>query len=809
MKKTRILSFLLVFAMLCGLVCIPTTAEVNSADDWQLADGWEANPLTFTYNDYLSDWLSTPAIDKLTYTNPNVSTETADDWSVDFDIYYDDTQANPNQRMYFDVTMKSGDMYKVVVQRRYNAESIQIRNQFRYYNSDYGDSNWRNVFFTLSDATGTISAESTASTVEGSKIDIWSSALSTASIANTETAFNVGLSCVDTKFTLEITTLDGRNVYTLVDTNSVLGTKDDVVSKIVFYPETTGTDNTWDISDLTITNGTTLTAAPQDPANYTIGRGWSYSTGFELRHDNETAKGAKATYTGNTVAANEGFELQFDMNHLDLAAVDADTYPVAMTQFKLGNVDVLIRVARRYNSGIFKNYHTIEVKNPADSGWTKIQAADWYNSPEFTSYRLTIKRNANENGLTVTVKSIDEKTTMFSNSYAYNADTFNFDLSGALSNLNFYGQKEEGNWRYSNMSFKKTTDNTNWTEIKDFTTPSAWALASGWTYGHAYTLVNATRTENQYAKYELFTNKVGDFKISYAVDFLSEGVETQNNFEFKLGDNLFAVRTGRRPQSSVMKNLFMFTCNTESEIKMSDSWVDASQYGVGDNATVSITYDADTAKLVCVVNFYTGTTRTWGQTVTVTNGQYQINTSDAVANAGIVMNQTDILSGLGFEAGKPAGIYRVNDIFIDTEADVNTNGFKLVGVQDTDPAAEKINVRFVGVVDQPEDFQKIGIKVTAYLNGEKHKDFDIATTEVYKAITGSANGVNSTITAEELGGEYVYALTIKGVPASGTVTFEVTPYTVDVNDSSNVTDYATYEVVYQNGEYVSGTKAAE
>lgn len=783
MKKTRILSFLLVFAMLCGLVCIPTTAEVNSADDWQLPEGWEANPLTFTFSNYLNN--------TLVYNNPNAATETAGEWEASFDVIFDDSVEIPDQRMNIDIDMQSGQKYRLVLQRRYNDH--RIRTQFRLNGAD--------AYYTLN-------AEKTAGEMSASgTADTWSNNLATANAIAAETAFTLTLKYDETNgLVMTLAGIDGTVYFTLTDAiadgkAAITNADEDVVKKITVTPDTSSNDgstkhNFWDLIPTVKLDGAVDTDV-QNPANYKIGTAWSYSTGLELHHDNATAKGANATYTGATAATNEGFELQFDINYLDFTTTS--NVPNAMTHFKIGNTDILIRLARRYNADIFKNYHTIEVKGPSDNSWTKI-TDKWVNTPEYTSYRFSISRVANSGVITMKWSLIDGTEL-----YTTTTDSAAYDLSGALSNFNFYGQNNVGSWKYTNMSLKTTADNTNWTEIKAFDTTAGWTLGAGWTYVNAYSLINATKKENEFAKYELFTNKVGDFKISYEVDFLTKAAETQNNFEFYLGDTRYSVRTALRT-----KNLFMFTSKkgSDAEIKFSDSWVDPSN-GVGDRATVSITYDVETVTLVCVVNFYDGATRTWGQTVTVTNGEYKINTEAATTNAAIVLNDTDALQKITMDAGKNAGVYRVKNLFIDTEADVNTNGFKLVGVQDTDPAAEKINVRFVGVVDQPEDFQKIGIKVTAYLNGEKHKDFDIATTEVYKAITGSANGVNSTITAEELGGEYVYALTIKGVPASGTVTFEVTPYTVDVNDSSNVTDYATYEVVYQNGEYVSGTKAAE
>lgn len=105
-------------------------------------------------------------------------------------------------------------------------------------------------------------------------------------------------------------------------------------------------------------------------------------------------------------------------------------------------------------------------------------------------------------------------------------------------------------------------------------------------------------------------------------------------------------------------------------------------------------------------------------------------------------------------------------------------GVKTYGVQNSQAADGKFNVRFVGTLDSL-DYLTIGFEVTAYWRGEdgslQQKDFRVDCQKVYRSITGKAeNGIDFEATAEELGGEYVFALSILNAPASeaaGAVTF--------------------------------------
>lgn len=106
---------------------------------------------------------------------------------------------------------------------------------------------------------------------------------------------------------------------------------------------------------------------------------------------------------------------------------------------------------------------------------------------------------------------------------------------------------------------------------------------------------------------------------------------------------------------------------------------------------------------------------------------------------------------------------------------------RLAGVQsaqnDTDGTYA---VRFVGALGDDvklEDYTEVGFLLTATYGEDGSRELSKACMTVYSKIVGQEGGVTSEYTAETLGAEYLFALAIRGIPASiGDVTFTVTPY---------------------------------
>ena len=82
------------------------------------------------------------------------------------------------------------------------------------------------------------------------------------------------------------------------------------------------------------------------------------------------------------------------------------------------------------------------------------------------------------------------------------------------------------------------------------------------------------------------------------------------------------------------------------------------------------------------------------------------------------------------------------------------------------------SVRFVGTV-KDLNYSEIGFKITA-MDGAK--SWTKGTNVVYSKLIGSTDTGVVEYTSENLNGQYIYALTIQGVPTEGTVTFNVTTY---------------------------------
>ncbi len=139
----------------------------------------------------------------------------------------------------------------------------------------------------------------------------------------------------------------------------------------------------------------------------------------------------------------------------------------------------------------------------------------------------------------------------------------------------------------------------------------------------------------------------------------------------------------------------------------------------------------------------------------------------------------------------------------------------LQGSQETVAENDLQKVRFLATINaNGTALKSIGFKVSYSFmdNGQKverglveGQPGAVSCEWIYKSIKAVENGVTYSYSAASLGGDYIYALSIAGVPTNkGEVTFTVTPFTVDQNDKE-VTGQG-WTVVYNAGEFVSATK---
>ena len=136
-------------------------------------------------------------------------------------------------------------------------------------------------------------------------------------------------------------------------------------------------------------------------------------------------------------------------------------------------------------------------------------------------------------------------------------------------------------------------------------------------------------------------------------------------------------------------------------------------------------------------------------------------------------------------------------------APVTEGAVMFCGVQNTEAKDGSFNLRFFGTVDSLH-YSVLGYDLSCtWAEGEKpEKEF--TTDTVYKTITATENGMTKQYTAEGFSAEYIWAVTMAGIPATGEVTFTVKPFSRD--PEGNKTTIGVYTLVYRDGEFVSLTR---
>ena len=194
-------------------------------------------------------------------------------------------------------------------------------------------------------------------------------------------------------------------------------------------------------------------------------------------------------------------------------------------------------------------------------------------------------------------------------------------------------------------------------------------------------------------------------------------------------------------------------------------------------------YDVETGKNV--VGMATGNKMS---TTEVTEGEWYTITVVMTANSSTVYCGSTLLgtSGQSF-AGRTAGhglfnfnanandnsvTYYIDDLSVSTVAD--DTFIKVTGYQKTLVGADgKYNVRFIAAIgDLFDGQQNVGFEIESVANG---KSWDKTTQTVYESIT--ANYGTESVLASSIGGKYVTAIAITGIPSDlGTVELVVKPY---------------------------------
>lgn len=125
------------------------------------------------------------------------------------------------------------------------------------------------------------------------------------------------------------------------------------------------------------------------------------------------------------------------------------------------------------------------------------------------------------------------------------------------------------------------------------------------------------------------------------------------------------------------------------------------------------------------------------------------------------------------------------------------------GCQTSAVASGKFNTRFIATVDSLE-YKEVGFEITVTdFNGQDGDMVIYDSKTVYQSIIGNDKvGGTVTYTAEDLGGTYIYALSVNNIPTSNPVTFLVTPYHIEIGGTDRVPG-TSYLVTVNNGNVAS------
>lgn len=772
MKSKQLFAILLCAVLLFGALVPAVSAETvtDRAGEWQPGDGWSDAPV-FRFNNYGKD--------TLTFTNPTAATETDGNWSVSADVMMDLVDlTKTDQRMTIAVNFASGDRYIMWFQRRWVNNSIlnyQTRLQTQLNNTN-GD-----VKFKVSGASANAVASKSGSVAN------WLSGLPTIEQMRAETSFRLSLGYQDGTLTMAFDTLGGDRVFTLtgssLDSNAdnYVAARADRITGVSFIPDNSmgaaGT-NYWDIANLTVTGAAGVNPATADAKNYAIGNGWECRNGFELSYTNKQ-NDKRAVWKGS-IPENTEFSVQYDLTHTELTysdLTDTTDRPLnAMTQFSVGGDSVLIRASRRYHSKIWKNYFTIEVMKQGTNKWEKV-LDKWVNTPEYTGYRIRMERNE-EGYLVYNIFSLTGK--LLVNFY----DEKSGAHTGAVTNFSLHGQNGYGKWKCSNLSL--TVGDPAVPDAR-FTEPVMWSLSSGWYARNGSMLIDSTGKGSTVCR--LLTNAQGTFTMSYDVNFLTSALDTASNMSFRLAGKVFRLCIERVKIEGTWKNRMTVFVDGETAITQTTE-------AASSQVSVTVKHDHPTSgnNLRMALAFADGSKLSWGTT------------EEAL---GLTAGAFDgLLSEWTFTGAENNGIYGVSLLRLNVTRDT-TSAFRFVGVQNTaiDVSGEtpKTDVRLIGVLDSL-DYEAIGMDVLGFLGAADEtpdRTFRKEAKTVYGSILASADGSARRITASELGGSYIWALTVCGVPAEGTVTLAVSLYTVK---DGTKTATGTYEVVFTDGVYVSAAR---
>ena len=324
-------------------------------------------------------------------------------------------------------------------------------------------------------------------------------------------------------------------------------------------------------------------------------------------------------------------------------------------------------------------------------------------------------------------------------------------------------------------------DENSWIIENEQPNKSAWSTADGKNftttvyyhsyYGNSTMPITQPSTATSAVEYDLS----GGFKFTYTANIANNG---DNGNRVANGDNRY-VAFG----DAIKFNVHMANGKYILTAGGKDYTLDISEDRFNKaNTTFSIVYKNGKVSVYSealggIVTFSDGTTEVAVDAAALEGAKVVLYKGWGLhtAEAGTTPETVDVYTNISFET-IPAPVAPVYE-----------------GVQEG-MVDDVFSVRFVGTV-KDLNYSEVGFEITA-MDGAKY--WTKSTNTVYSKLIGNTGTGIVEYTKENLSGEYIYALTIKGVPKTGTVTFNVKTY--GIVDGVKVVG-KTYAVTYTNGVY--------
>lgn len=206
--------------------------------------------------------------------------------------------------------------------------------------------------------------------------------------------------------------------------------------------------------------------------------------------------------------------------------------------------------------------------------------------------------------------------------------------------------------------------------------------------------------------------------------------------------------------------------------------------------------------------FATSTNKTNLTDTNLTNMETAINNTNAILSLGKDTSGNDRLVSYWFDDVRVYDKVLSEDEIKSVSGETPLNNIPVfAGTQETLVGADGTqSIRFIGTIDSLE-YSRVGFRISVTYSPsseEVTKSVDRSCSNVYYSLTASdTDGNISQITATELGGTYIFALSVTQVPCNvGTMTFNVVPYAVST-DGITVYEGSAATVIYSDGIWQS------